>query len=99
MHILYLFYKTLIVRLLRTQCVCSIILFTTACGFLAAPMLQAVKPQPNWLLLVGMYIATKETGPVCKHKECIMHIMTNCAYHSPLYMYIIIIGDYCTIIN
>jgi len=25
--------------------------------------------------------------------------MTSCAYHSPLYMYIIIIGDYCTIIN
>jgi len=25
--------------------------------------------------------------------------MTSCAYHSPLYMYIITIGDYCTIIN
>ena len=47
-----------------------------------------------------MYIATKETETVCKlsvvvgkHKEC------SCAYHSPLYMYIIIIGDYCTIIE
>ena len=50
-----------------------------------------------------MYIVTKETRPlckqsvvVCKHKEC---IMTSCAYHSPLYMYIIIISDNCTIIN
>ena len=25
--------------------------------------------------------------------------MTSCAYHSPLYMYIIITGDYCTIIS
>ena len=52
-----------------------------------------------------MYIVTKETRPlckqsvvVCKHKEC---IMTSCAYRSPLYiyMYIIIINNYCTIIN
>jgi len=39
----------------------------------------------------------KQSIVVCKHKKCITSDQL-CLY-SPLYMYIIIIGDYCTIIN